>query len=369
VDGFCGGGTYIGNDGTTIQGTPLLLLQVVEDARVLLNSARIKPLSIDAQFHFIDVKKSALDALRVALTKEGFLGRLGTDIHLHHNEFASAYGEIKQQIASRTRGGVGRSVFVLDQKGYTDAPLSIIRDILASFSGAEVILTFAVGWLIDYLTDSADTISRLSPLNLNADQVREYIKHRKNGGRVVIQRLLREHLRRETGAAFLSPFFIRSEEASKDLWVVHLSNNATARNVMVQSHWDTKNHSWHPGQGGLEILGFDPSLDADAMPDFWFGKAEEEGMHNALAEDLQRRLRTNFDGRANYQHFVASVANETPAKLGDFDRVSATLVEHRAIRILTADGRIRRALRPARSDFIELEPQQQFHFLGGGATR
>jgi three-Cys-motif partner protein len=365
VDGFCGGGSY-NHGGAAVSGTPLLLLQVVEEARELLNVGRTKPLEIDAQFHFIDNDPAAIETLKAKLVAEGYLTRLGADIHLARSTFADAYENVKSSISARTRGGVGRSVFVLDQKGYTDAPLVLIRDILSSFSGSEVILTFAVGWLIDYLSNSPQTLKRVAPLNITDSQVREYLHLKgEKGGRIMIQRLLLQHLRQETGATFLSPFFIRSDEANKDLWVVHLSKHVTARNVMVQSHWETKNHSWHPGQGGLEILGFDPKLDPDAMPDFWFGEAEQKVMHERLAEDVLRRLRDQFaDKRISYLGFITAVANETPARMADFDLVAKSLVSRRELRIAAPEGSLRRAIRPDRHDFIELNPQSSFHFMG-----
>jgi three-Cys-motif partner protein len=364
VDGFCGGGAYM-SDGSLLSGTPLLLLEVVEEARHTLNVGRTKPIAIDAQFHFIDSSKAAIEALRGQLASAGHLNLLGTDIHLKRSTFVEAYPAIKESIRARTHRSVGRSVFVLDQKGYTDVPLATIRDIFTSFTGAEVILTFAVGWLIDYLTDRPETVKSLGPLELSAGQVREYVQLRdQRGGRIAIQRLLLRHLKEETGATFVSPFFLRSAEANKDLWVVHLSRHVTARNVMVQSHWDTKNHSWHPGQGGLEILGFDPTLDPSATPDFWFGEAEERVMLDTLAEDVVRRIRDQHShAPVPYLEFVAGVANETAARMADFDSVASLLIERREIRVLNDQGSVRRASRPSRHDKIEIHPQPSFHLV------
>ena len=55
VDGFCGGGLYKirGND-KLVHGSPLRMLAAVEEARVLINQARTKPIELDAQYVFID---------------------------------------------------------------------------------------------------------------------------------------------------------------------------------------------------------------------------------------------------------------------------------------------------------------------------
>ena len=48
----------------------------------------------------------------------------------------------------------GRSIFILDQYGYKDAPIPVIRKIFLSLKKAEVILTFSIDSLIDYLTEN-----------------------------------------------------------------------------------------------------------------------------------------------------------------------------------------------------------------------
>jgi three-Cys-motif partner protein len=364
VDGFCGGGSY--NDrGEEVSGSPLLLLGLVEEAQRVLNEGRAKPIAIKAEFYFVDSDKDAVDTLRAKLVKAGHLARLGKDIHLERSTFGRAFPGIKAAILARTRQMVGRSVFVLDQKGYKDAPLPLVREILSSFTGAEVILTFAVGWLIDYLSQKPQTLRAVSAVGLTDDQIAEYIQLRdQKGGRIVIERLLLQHLKTETGARFATPFFIRSEEANKDLWIVHLSSHMTARNVMVEGHWKLKNHSLHFGTGGLEIMGFDPKLDPSSVPDFWFGDYEEELMRDRLAEDVLRRLHDGYAARtATYQGFLADVANETPARRGDFDLVAARLVEAKALRLATLEGQQRRSIRPGNQDLISINPQTSFHFM------
>lgn len=364
VDGFCGGGVY--RDGTQlVSGTPLLLCEAVEDARRSLNVGRAKPIAIDPEFYFLDRNPRAVDYLRSELVRQGRLSELGRSIHLSKGVFETNYPAIKRSIEARTTRGVGRSIFVLDQKGYTSVPVSIIRDILSAFSGGEVILTFAVDWLIDYLSDKPQAFANLPQLEIGPDAIREYMRLKnETGGRYLIQRLLKQHIQQATGARFISPFFIRSGEANKDLWIVHLSNNQTARNVMVAVHWLFKNHSWHPGQGGLEILGFDPKLDSDALPDFWFGDKELEVMHDRLAEDVLRRIRDNHkDAPVRYVDFLSSVANETPARLIDFDEVATNLVAYKELKISTSEGNTRRAAKPGKADLIGMAAQTTFVYL------
>lgn len=55
VDGFCGGGLYtIRGKQQEVLGSPLRMLAVVEEARILINLGRTKPIELDVQYVFID---------------------------------------------------------------------------------------------------------------------------------------------------------------------------------------------------------------------------------------------------------------------------------------------------------------------------
>lgn len=356
MDGFSGGGAF--SDGNHIvEGTPFLLLNAVDRARHRLNVGKVKPLSINADFHFVDAAKRATDYLKDQLLTKGHINRLGQDIHVHTQKFEATAPHILDAIAQRSNRGAGRSLFLLDQKGYTKAPLSTIRSIFDRFKRAECILTFAVDWLIDYLSERPENLAAASNVELSADQVREFVRMRgEEGGRYAIQRLLLDHLRERAGAAFATAFFIRSTEAKKALWLVHLSQHATARNVMVDSHWSVTNHSIHQGRGGLDIVGFDPkSFDPTT---FMFAEHERAMMLQNLADDIARRIR-NSHGHApvEYGRFVDSVVNQTPARLSDIDTAVSSLLSANTLSVLNPLQRSKRSQKVARSDFIEINRQ------------
>jgi three-Cys-motif partner protein len=354
VDGFCGGGRF-DDRGKTVSGTPFLFIDAVEKAEREANIGRIKPLTIDAEFHFVDSVKEHIDHLQDELRKAGHLAKIGKTIFLHHANFEAVMPDICRRIEARTRGYVGRSIFLLDQKGYTDVAFETVRKILR-FTAAECILTFAVGWLIDYLADTPQTLKRVAPLEITEDQIKDFLRKRGEfGGRYTIQRLLLRHISNVTGAKFQSPFFLRSLEARKDLWLVHLSGHLKARNVMVDSHWLINNQSLHQGHGGLEMRGFDPNLDPANAPDFWFGKKDEAVMTERLAEDFLRRLHDNHQGTdVPYGSFVTSIANETPARLTDIDKVTAFLVGEKELDLKNANQSAKRTPTPVYRDSISV---------------
>nr|WP_293292332.1 three-Cys-motif partner protein TcmP [Oricola sp.] len=360
VDGFCGGGRYSSFGGVT-DGSPLILFKAVERARRQLNAARRKPLGINAEYHFVDSRRETIDFLRAELVKEGLLADLGRTIHLHNCEFVTVFPQIKQRISNRTRRSVGRSVFVLDQKGWKDAPFATVREILQSFSGAEVILTFAIDWFIDNMSGNDAFLRSIKPVEVSTEQIREWLDAKDEPGwRYAIQRGLKDHIQTATGAQFISPFFIRSDTAHRSLWVVHLSNHYTARNVMVDTHWNTKNHSIHPGRGGLEILGFDINYDPSVIGEMMFAEHDRDTMHERLTEDLLRSLR---DGHGldpvPYRTFLSTVVNKTPARLLDLDTVTGTLIGGQEIAVRDKTGSPRRSRNPSADDLISYTGQMK----------
>jgi len=364
VDGFCGGGRFT-DDGSIVSGTPFLFLEAVVKAERIANTGRNKPLTIDAEYHFVDSKRDHVEFLRAELIKAGYLDQLDRSIFLYNADFETVFPDICRRIEGRTKRGVGRSIFLLDQKGYSDVAFETVRKILR-FSAAECILTFAVGWLIDYLTDKPQTLKRVSPIEISEEQLREFLRFKdEQGGRYVIQRLLLRHIADATKARFQSPFFLRSKEARKDLWLVHLSNHLKARNVMVDSHWLINNQSLHQGHGGLEMLGFNPNIDPDGAPDFWFGAKDEEVMKDRLADDFMRRLRgVHKNISVPYGDFVTSIANETPARLADIDKVTAFLVEEKELDLRNEGNGTKRTSVPVYRDTIGVAQQPKLWSLG-----
>jgi three-Cys-motif partner protein len=100
-----------------------------------------------------------------------FRSQLGTQINQINGAFIDNVKPIIDHIKQRKRGE--RVIFVLDQCGYSDVPLPAIRSILGSLSNAEVILTFAVDSLIDYMAANELTQKILAKIGipLGSDQI------------------------------------------------------------------------------------------------------------------------------------------------------------------------------------------------------
>lgn len=289
VDGFSGGGSYL-LQGEDRPGSPLVLLDAVARAEARLNEGRRKPLTLDARFYFVEAKEDTLEYLRRTLVEKGFGDDIaGGRLVLIKGEFEKNWNSIVEEIKIRHRGG--RSLFVLDQKGWSAVQFSTIRTILQDLPRAEVLLTFAVDWLLSYLNESDAFAKAMHRIGIEGNRLSEYMAAKGQAGyQYLIPRLLLQDIRDLTGAPFFTPFFLRSERAQRDLWIVHLSKLVTARNVMVESHWKVGNASLHRGRAGMEMLGFDPAWEDGVAFDFGFDKRADDDIRMAMANDLPYRL-------------------------------------------------------------------------------
>lgn len=74
VDGFCGGGLYLNEVLQEVPGSPVVILEAIREAEVLLNirQERRKPILIDVELICIDECAYALDYLRNVLNERGY---------------------------------------------------------------------------------------------------------------------------------------------------------------------------------------------------------------------------------------------------------------------------------------------------------
>ena len=215
VDGFAGGGTFLSN-GEIISGTPLIMLEESESASERLNRGRIRPLKFNCKYYFVDVKRAHTDHLRKVLTARGYSPD-DNRIVLRTSRFEDEADGIIREIRSRQQRA-GRAIFLLDQTGFSQVELRLVRRIMGELPGAEVILTFAADALINHLSQTRSLIKAVSPLELTEPQISQLIELRnRDRARALAQRTLRTHIRSVTGAAFDTPFFIRPMQSPRTL--------------------------------------------------------------------------------------------------------------------------------------------------------
>ena len=219
IDGFCGGGLFL-NNGVEVSGTPLIMLEEAEAAYRRLNERRVKPLHFDFKFHFVDVNRDHTLYLENVLLERRY-DIPGHSTAVHTNPFQDMADEIIADVKHRQPRS-GRAIFLLDQTGFAQVPFALIRKVLDRLANAEVILTFAAETLINHLVDDPKLITAVEPIEVSPDLLRDLIEMKESaGGRAVVQRVFRDHLRDRTGATFDTPFFIRPKQSRRALWFVH----------------------------------------------------------------------------------------------------------------------------------------------------
>ena len=327
VDGFCGGGIFRDNT-KTISGTPLIMLEESKDAAKRLNKGRRKKLDFDCRFYFIDKAKVHTDYLKKTLQDHGY-NPDDDQINIRTSTFEAEADSIINEIKSRQPQS-GRAIFLLDQKGYSDVPLPTARKILRQLPAAEIILMIAAGSMLNFLPKNKSLINAYAAytkLELSPAKIFRLVEEKnKPYGRAIAQRILSRHLIERTQARFYTPFFLLPEQSHRMLWLIHLSKHPTARNVMIERHWEYKNRFEHYGHGDIGMMGFDPVFEAistgETLPLFNFAQHDEEVMREQLMESLAREMHSLASAEpitVNAMRYA--LANETAARYSDLDKV------------------------------------------------
>ena len=346
VDGFCGGGVYRDGDGLLV-GSPLVMLEEAQAAKQRLARGRTKPLAFDFKHYFIDRERAHTDYLNRELVNRDYLP--SDDISIHVGEFEQLASDIIANIRRR-QPRAGRSIFLLDQCGYSDVSLQLIRRILFELPAAEVILTIAVDTLFNFMRTAPRFLRSVAPLSLGEDQVSAWLEEQGAAGRAVVQRAFRRHVREVTGAGFDTPFFIRPAKSRRALWFVHLSRHPTARDVMIQRHWNEHGTFEHYGPAGLHMMGLDALNDEPDL--FRFAGDDQTRLHAALLESMPPEIHAlASETSVSVEMMRYMFANETAARFQDLDQVVLELFRGKEVDILDARGRRRgSSLRRLRHD-------------------
>lgn len=158
VDGFAGGGTYLLPNGDHHYGSPVVLLRALDEGVDKVNQTRRKPLTLTSMAYFIEKEQRTYQLLGDTLNEVG----LSSDKRIIpiHGEFSQNLDRIIAQIKTRS-GKTFRSIFVLDQYGYSDVTLKDLRRIFTELPHAEVFMTLAVDCVLAYQSDAQSSIAEL----------------------------------------------------------------------------------------------------------------------------------------------------------------------------------------------------------------
>lgn len=344
VDGFAGGGVYRHETtGELLLGSPFQFLEAAVEAQALMNPERHKPLVMNLDYFFVEEDPGAVAYLRQALKERGYGQRLGQDIRLLEGRFEQHVQGI-QEFIKRKSPRKGRSVFLLDQYGYTDVPMPLIQQLL-QFPAAEVILTFAVDALINYAGDTAQTrgtLERLGMPEVLRGRTFADIKSNERDFRLFIQSCLYRDLVEGCGASYYTVFFIRTEGYG-DYWLVHLSQHPRARDVMTQVHWKHNNSFVHYGGAGINMFtlgylsGRDVGYTGQHAMDFLFDDSASERTASTLMEQLPHLIFARDEG-LDFEALYAATCNTSPADSEHYKRAVERLIHAKEVEVVSPNG-------------------------------
>lgn len=371
VDGFAGGGVYE-HESTKerMLGSPFAFLQTVQEAEALLNLGREKPVRMAVDYVFVEKRRDNFASLRQVLATEGYGARIGADIQVHHGAFEDEASGIVEFI-KRKSPRRGRSLFLLDQYGYKDVPLPLIRSILTQLPAAEVILTFNVDSFINFASDSATTQKTLEAIGI-PDVLRgrtlKDIKSNEKDFRLYIQSCFYRSLVEATGARYYTVFFIRTS-GHGDYWLVHLSQHPRARDVMTRVHWASNNHFLHYGGAGIDMfqmLGYHAPNDAaytgQGTLAFGFDDVASDRSVATLSEQLPHLIFAHEEG-IRFGELFATTCNTSPADSSRYKSAIERLIETKEIEAISETG-ARRFKASTLTDTDLLLPSRQTTLFG-----
>ncbi len=379
VDGFAGGGVYYNSqDNTLYEGSPLRLIRAASAAEKAINIKR-ESQGIRSMFQlhttafFVEKERKAFDYLKRHLADAGLENRFGHDVHLLHGDFREKIEVIVENIRKRQRAG--RAIFFLDQYGWSKVPFPLIQRIFATLPNAEVILTFATDWLIGYLANDERFKKAYHGTGLQDHLPLEHLLLEKTDNRewrAAIQAHLHRSIPVVSGARYYTPFFIKSTEANRTFWLLHLSNHPKARDVMAALHWRIKNQFSHSLGPGIRMFGYDPQKDQGITGmDDMFGETEygfddiaESLTLEAVRKELPKDIHQYPDG-ITYGIFYQQVANHTPATSDHLKAAIESLINVKEIEVFSPDGAERRKASTIRDEDILRVPRQGCFYLPG----
>jgi three-Cys-motif partner protein len=368
VDGFAGGNIYTDEKtGEQRPGSPSIILDALSAAKVAAQERRKKPFVLDDHYLFIEKDAEAFHFLRETLSASDHGRRIGDTVHLVQGDFCDQVGKVVESVQARAGGE--HAIFTLDQCGYSGVPFVSINQILGSLRKAEVILTFATGFLIDFLSDKYKGGAGIRRAGIDVERLVSKVDKTDKHWRRLIQVELRDDLQRKTGARFSTPFFVRSRDSNRDLWLVHLSGHYRARDVMMGIHWEHTNSFAHYGRPGLNMLGFDPdevvSGSSQAwLPGFYFDDTAKDLTLSATLQELPELL-TNKRDSVDVRSLFAQISNDTPATVAILRDVLRELASDGEFEIRDKTGlTVRR--RGVQSDTDVIHKARQMRLFGIG---
>ncbi|MCF7976839.1 MAG: three-Cys-motif partner protein TcmP [Chromatiaceae bacterium] len=347
VDGFAGGGAYLAEDGSgEVDGSPLLMMRAVREARAQLNLGRRVPREVAVDFEFVEDDPDAVAYLRDRITARAdenaieFVDK--ARVRVTNGRIQSEISRILGAVKQRKLGE--RVIFLLDQYGYS-FPIPRVAELLRTLHGAEILLNFNVGSLITFLADRAANRKPLKKNGLDSYIPWEELPSIKANRRwrQILQRHLALGIRRVAGARFATLFFVRPNSDSPwDYWLIHLSNHYKAHEVMKDLHWANASVFGHELEPGVFMQGYDAKSDDDytGQASFDFGDTSRDACIEGIHEHFGKVI-FKLEQPTKLRELIEHCASRSPGSTQHFCQGLRRLHQSKDVIILTKDGKVR----------------------------
>ncbi|MFA6062888.1 MAG: three-Cys-motif partner protein TcmP [Gallionella sp.] len=367
IDGFCGGGCYQTEEGGISDGSPLLMMRAVREARMHLNQTRRIPRNINVEYIFVDILQDTTNHLRFwldAKLQENAIDLVDyRKVEIVTNSFFQLLPDVVRKIQQRKMGE--HAIFVLDQYSYKDIPLPEIASIFRTLKGAEVIMTFNVDNLTTYLSDRAANRKPIENIGLDKyipwSQLKELKATQKREWRRILQRHLAHGIKCESGAEFMTLFFVKPHGTNSwGYWLIHLSNRYRAHEVMKSLHWEHATDFGHELEAGIFEFGYNANKDSDytRQETFEFGEQRsKEACIEGVREHFGNQIFALNKPIRVSELFQGCVSRSTAAEIHLLD-ATRQLHASKEIVIASKDGAVRRPSKTYRPDDV-IEPSKQ----------
>lgn len=362
VEGFAGGGRYA--CGTP--GSPIIFIEELLLAAASFNVKRraegMATLDIECFLILNDAKADTLEFLKsniaplLAAAKEQE-PRLHLQVEYLNKPFEAAYPEIKELLQ---RGRYQNVLFNLDQCGHSHVARETLTNIVASFTSAEIFLTFAITSLITFLRKNEPklVIDQLGFLGASSADLPSLEGQMSNSEWLgAAERLVFEWFGR--CAPYVSPFSINNPDGWR-YWLIHFATSYRARQEYNDILHQNSTMQAHFGRSGLHMLSFDPR-EAGAL--YLFDVSGRDRAKKQLLDDIPRRV-IEFGDAINVGQLYASIYNITPAHT---DEIHSAMIESPDMEVITEQGGERRKPNTiTANDTIRMKKQISFFpfFLG-----
>lgn len=233
---------------------------------------------------------------------------------------------------------------MLDQFGYSDVPMASIKTIFDNLPRAEIILTFSIDALLNYLQSEKDPLPVVRQFGVDEAFLRQWAiwKGEERQGRAMAQRALMQQMTLFSGARFFTPFMLFSTSDSRHMMIAHLSQSQTARDKMLSVHWEKNNTFRHIGKGSLYELGFDLRLEQGAQL-FSFTDEDRSVMRTELENELPERIfQMAGGGPVGVNEFLLGIGNKTAAMNVDITDALRRLADQKEIEVMRSTGGLKR---------------------------